>query len=284
MSTQRVNFMCVVLAAGSLIGAPAYAITHASDYASNMGNYRTCTDPLLETCGASEVISPSNYHLADGTKTTIIHKSDGTVQLRIDAGAVVADTDISYACDDELFECVSNECAAGPREDDFCNPNRCMGGTNHFGTCTTASACPGGSCTGGASCVAPVCQGGLRDGKACGGSEPACTSTADTIGWNVVFRGNRSERISQWPNHVFELRGDGSAGCMKVCGFSLDGNGAINSNGLSCSTTGPCGALDTFHHVEILDPDDEVLAIPTVGNAEVETGTMIDGDPARVGD
>jgi hypothetical protein len=116
MLIQRVGVALVVLAVSLLLAGVAHAINHTSDYSANMGNYRTCTSPLLETCGAAEVISPSNYHLGDGTKTTVIHKSDGTVQLRIDAGAIVTDTDISYACDDELFACVSSACAAGPKE------------------------------------------------------------------------------------------------------------------------------------------------------------------------
>lgn len=268
------------------VASAAYAINHTSDYKTNMGNYRTCTDPLLDSCDYAETLSPSKYYLPAGTTTTVIHKDDGTVQLRIDAGGLLTDSGISYSCVDESFRCIASACDDGPRKGNFCTANRCFGGSNDGAQCTVSSACPGGACTGGAACVAPTCQGGPRDNKECGGTFPACTNVADSTGWSVVFRGNYSAYTYQAPSGWhFHLRGDGEDGCIKACSFSLGSTGAINSTGLTCNTTGTCGALETFHYVEMRDPEGEIVAIPTVGPALIVNDLVaIEGDPAKVGD
>jgi hypothetical protein len=74
---------------------------------------------------------------------------------------------------------------------------------------------------------------------------------------------------------------------MKVCLFSLGSTGAINSAGLSCSTTGSQGycEVETFHYVELRDPDGEIVAIPTAGVARLDGDNVtVGGDPARIGD
>jgi hypothetical protein len=70
---------------------------------------------------------------------------------------------------------------------------------------------------------------------------------------------------------------------MKVCPFSLDSTGAINSNGLTCSTSGDCSVIQDFFAVELRDPDDEILGIPGAGPAYIQSFGE-DGDPARDGD
>lgn len=140
---------------------------------------------------------------------------------------------------------------------------------------------------GGATCVAPTCTGGPRAHKKCGGVEPACTNVADSTGWSVVFRGNQSWAENVSGNVRPYLQGDGDSGCMKVCDFNLNSSGAINGNTFSCSLSGPCSAVETFHHVEIRDPNDEIVGIPTIGNAVMNfdgAGGFLPGDPARVGD
>jgi hypothetical protein len=285
---RRSGILTLLVAGATLLGAPlAHAINHTSDYKTNMQNYRTCTDPLLSTCAFPDVISPSKFYLAAVYTTTVIHKDDGTVQLRIDAGGIATDTDVSYPCQDEVFPCNGTTCTAGPRQGSGCTINRCIGGSNNGGVCSTSSACPGGSCTGGASCVAPTCQGGPRDNKECAGTQPACTSVASTAGWSVVFRGNRTgfSFTPSPPWYHYQLKGDDSSGCMKVCPFSLDSTGAINSAGLTCTTSGDCGSSgpDVFHAVELRDLDDELLAIPGIGGATVDN-IGVEGDPAKAGD
>ena len=282
----RSTVAAVAAAVAALVGATtARAISHTTDYKTNIGNYRTCTDPLLDACDYAATLSPSKYYLPSGTTTTVVHKDDGTVQLRIDAGGILTDSGISYACQDELFRCVASACEDGPREGNFCTANRCFGGGNDGAICSNPSACPGGDCTGGASCVAPTCQGGPRDNKECGTGKPACTDVADSTGWSVVFRGNYAGSTYQAPDWHFHLRGDGEDGCIKACSFSLGSTGAINSAGLSCSVTGVCGAVETFHYVELRDPDGEIVGIPTVGPALLVSDSFaVEGDPAKVGD
>lgn len=265
----------------TVLAVSAHAITHTSDYKTNMGNYRTCTDPLLETCDFPEVLSPSKYYLPNNTTTTAIHKDDGTVQLRIDAGGILSDANVTYPCEGELFECTSGHCSTtSPDSGKGCTINRCYGGTNHGGPCGTASACPGGTCTASDACVWNLCQSGPRVDKKCGGVEPACTSVADSVGWTVVFRGNQGSAYytSQWHARVL---GDGANGLMKVCDFELNGSGAVNESDLDCIGSDP----ESIHHVEILDPDGEIVAIPTIGPALLPFDTWtVEGDPARVGD
>ncbi len=265
----------------------AHAITHTGDYKTNMGNYRTCTDPLLDTCDYADVLSPSLFYLPAGTTTTVIYKDDTTVQLRIDAGGILTDDGISYTCSLEPFPCIAAKCSGGRHHNESCVATTCVGGTNNGGACSAASACPGGACTGGAAnCSSNVCHGGLRDGELCGeSSDPACTSVVSTSGWSVVFRGNFSTSSFQSPNWHYRLRGDDTDGCMKVCSFSLGATGAINTSGLSCSLTPSCGGLETFHYVELRDPNGEIVAIPTVGPATLVNGLVaVEGDPAKTGD
>jgi hypothetical protein len=278
----------IALAAVFAVGAavvPAHAITHTQDLKTNMKNYRTCTDPLLATCTFPDVVSPSKYFLAKGTTTTVVRQADGTVQLKMDADAIGTDSWVSYPCANELYQCTNSRCADGPAKNTACTADRCFGGANHMGACSGASACPGGTCTGGSTCIRSTCQGGLRDDKECGGTQPSCTSTRDTTGWSVVFRGNQSAAYydATLGRLSFELLGDGEAGCMKVCLFSLGSTGAINSSGLSCTSSGACSPIEAFHHVEITDPDGTVMAVPGVGPAEVFMGLGV-RDPAVVGD
>jgi len=283
-----VSFASVVLALAS--ASPTLAITHTNDYKANFQNYRTCTDPPLSTCGYADVLSPSKFYLPGNAKSTVIHTDTGTVQLRIDAGGILTDNGVSYDCVNELFQCSGGKCTAGPNKDLSCIVDSCFGGSNHGAGCSTNSQCPGGSCTGSTSCTAPTCQGGPRDDKRCGAGNPACTSTADTSGWSVVFRGNRAYWhyvFDPLPVKIyFQLQGDGDTGCMKVCPFSLDSNGAINSSGLTCSASGDCtGAIQDFFAVELRDPDDEILGIPGAGPAYIQPpGGMQDHDPAQYGD
>lgn len=278
-------FCLGLLSFTTIANTAAHAINHTDDYETNIGNYRTCTSPLLDSCSYADILSPSLYYFANNTKTTVIAKANGDVQLRIDSGSLLHDTNVSYSCLDQTFACVSGTCT-GPKAPTACTVNRCIGGTNDGGVCSSSTACPGGACTGGASCVVPACQGGPRDDKECGGAHPACTSVANSTGWSVVFRGNQNWAESTPDGLRPYLRGDGDSGCMKVCPFDLNGSGAINSNKLnSCSNSGPCGGVETFHHVEIRDPQGEIVGIPTLGPALTPLDYWFQpGDPARVGD
>src|SRR4029079_10611694 len=107
-----------------------------------------CAADPLGTCDFADVSSPSTYYLTNGSTATVIHASNGNVQVRIDANGITADDDISYPCADTQFQCIAGVCT-GPRSGTGCSQNRCFGGSNNGGVCATASACPGGSCTGG---------------------------------------------------------------------------------------------------------------------------------------
>lgn len=273
--------LVATMLATALAASPAPAINHTTDYRTNMGNYRTCTDPLLDTCDFPEALSPSKYYLPNNTTTTVILKDDSTVQLRIDAGGILSDANVSYPCDSTLFECLNSKCSpTSPDPTKGCMQNRCFGGTNNNSPCSNSSACPGGTCTGGDACVWQTCQSGPRIGKVCGGSAPACTSVADSTGWSVVFRGNAGSGYytNAWHSRIL---GDGEDGLMKVCTFSLGSTGAINSTGLTCTGT----QAEVFDYVELRDPDGEIVAIPTVGPALLPFDSWtVEGDPARVGD
>ncbi len=286
MRTSRMRMITMALLVIAY-STPAHSFTHVNNYETNIGNYRTCTDPLLETCSYAEILSPSLYYLPHGTKTSVIGKSDGTVQVRIDSGGVLHDAGVTYPCTDETFTCNGSTCTEGPKTGTGCTINRCIGGSNDGLFCDHASLCPGGSCTGGASCVAPTCQGGPRDNKECGGTQLACTNVANSTGWSVVMRGNYQWIENDSGNVRPHLLGDGPSGCMKVCDFSLNSSGAINGYTNTCSVSGDCSGLETFHHVEIRDPNGEVVGIPTIGNAVLPwdgAGGYLPGDPARVGD
>lgn len=289
MSRKSTAALFAIAMATTMGGRLAHAISHTSDYRTNMNNYRTCTDPLLETCTYEEILSPSKFYLPHGTTTTVIHKDDGTVQLRIDAGGILTDTGISYPCGDRTYPCSAptGVCVGGVHPGTGCTRNRCLGGSNDGASCAVDSQCPGATCTAGASCTSHVCLDGPRDGFSCGGgSDLACTNVANTSGWSVVFRGNQSSFQSNGDTtYTNKLVGDGDVGCMKACSFSLGSTGAINSSGLSCSLTSTCGLLDAFHYVEIRDPDGAILAIPTVGAATLPYDWLVEeGDPARTGD
>lgn len=265
---------------------PAHAINHASEYKTNMANYRTCTDPLLDACGYVDALSPSKFYLASGTTTTVVHKDDGTVQLRIDSGGLLTDTGLNYACAEQLYPCVGGKCVGGHNHGFTCTPNRCDGGPNDEAPCNGQPDCPEGTCSDGSACSAFACQGGARDDLECSyAGNPACTSVAGTSGWSIVFRGNNAGWQYLPPSWRFLLRGDDDDGCIKACSFALNANGAINSNGLTCSTTGTCGGVEAFHYVELRDPDGEIVAIPGTGPAMIVPGYLaVEGDPAQVGD
>lgn len=269
--------LCVL----GLLTSPAHAINHTNEYKTNMGNYRTCTDPVLGTCAFDEIQAPSKFYLPNNTTTTVVHENDGTVQLRIDAGGILTDTNVTYACSGEPFSCVGNQCVGGKFPGIACTPSLCIGGANHGGSCTSSSACPGGACTGGNTCTSNVCHGGLRDGLLCGYlGDPTCESVANSSGWSLVFRGNNGSAVFDSAWHAIVL-GDGTTGLMEVCDFTLNGSGAINDSDLDCEGSLPQGV----HHVEILDPDGDVVAIPTMGPALLPFDTWtVEGDPARIGD
>jgi hypothetical protein len=285
---RRLTAATLALALGA-IPVPTHAINHTTDYKTNMDNYRVCTDPTLGSCDFDEVLSPSKFYLPNGTTTTVICKDDGTVQLRIDSGGILTDEGVSYGCGDRLFPCTGGFCVGGPHNGSACTVNRCMGGSNDGGVCSTDTACPGGgTCTGGASCVGQVCLDGPRENFSCNSpGDLACTNVANTSDWTVVFRGNRSSisyppPYTQWHYHLY---GDDDSGCMRVCSFSLGSTGAINSSGLSCTTTGSSCGVDSFHAVELRDPDGEIVAIPKAGAARTDvSGWPVEGDPAVVGD
>lgn len=285
MQTRFAVALTVAVAA-MVTAHPAYAINHATEYKTNMGNYRTCTDPLLDSCEYADTLSPSKFYLPSGTTTTVIHKDDGTVQLRIDSGGLLTDTGISYDCVEQLYPCVSGHCVGGHNNGFTCTANRCHGGSNAGATCTVDSQCPGGTCSDGSACSAFGCDGGPRDALECSYTgNPTCTSVAGTSGWSVVFRGNYAAFNYVAPSWHFFLRGDDDDGCIKACSFTLSSSGAINSTGLSCSTTGTCGGVEAFHYVELRDPDGEIVAIPGVGPALIVPGYLaVEGDPAQVGD
>ncbi len=270
-----------------LFTSSAHAINHTTDYKTNMDNYRVCADTPLDTCEYEDIVSPSKFFLPHGTTTTLVHRDDGTVQLRIDAAGIVTDTNVTYTCSAEPFPCVGNRCVGGRNSGALCSPTICIGGSNHGSSCSGSSACPSGTCTGGDTCSTNLCHGGLQDGGFCGSpGDLSCESVANSSGWSVVFRGNvPSVTFETAPTYHYRLIGDGSAGCLKVCTFTLGSTGAINSSGLSCSTTGTCGTVDSFHHVELRDPDDEVVAVPAIGAAETPWHLWaVEGDPAMKGD
>ncbi len=246
------------------------ALTHTSDYTSNLDNYRVCTgDQPLETCGYDDVRAPSLYHLTNGTKGTVVYT--GTVaKIRIDS--LELDTNHpSWQCVSQSYPCVSGTCGAtgkncqaGPKQGDCCSSN--------------------------ADCTALACDGGPLDDAACT-AHSKCVELDGSKNWSVVLRGNNAAyECSGGIPCSFELQGDGATGCIVACDFALDvaGSatiGSVNLNSVSCQMSGDCWYTPSFHHAEILDPDGNVLAIPSVGNAKVIQGyPSDDDDPAKIGD
>src|ERR1043165_4323209 len=67
MAKRSIPRILATLIAAPIAAAPAYAITHPTEYKTNLDNYRTCTDPLLDTCDYPDVLSPSIYYLPSNT-------------------------------------------------------------------------------------------------------------------------------------------------------------------------------------------------------------------------
>jgi hypothetical protein len=272
----------IVIAVGSVTWMLATAtlgaaFTHVTEYSTNLDNYRVCAgDEPLGTCAYEDVRSPSVYHLTNGTKGTLVYT--GTVaKVRIDA--IELDTNHpAYPCVTQSYHCV-------PSSGGTC-PKKCEGprgeGTN--------PPC----CATDAECQALACDGGPQDDRGCLAPAPApaeCRKVDDSRHWSAVFRGNDAEY--ECPVGVpcpFLLRGDDDSGCMVVCDFTLESagsatSGSVNNSSVSCQTTGACWYTPAFNHVEIRDPEGNVVAIPKWGNAKIIEGFPSQSDdPAKIGD
>ncbi len=297
------RFVSAAVLSMALAALPAasFALTHSTEYRTNIGNYRTCVGGLDDSCTYADVVSPSNYYLANNHKITVLHQSNGNVQLRIDAGTIKGDTDFSFPCDNEYHSCSvgsPGNCSGPKGPTQGCNRDTCLGGSNEGAQCNTASQCPGGACTAGAACTVTRCTGGPRDGELCGGSAPSCTSSNGSTGWELRFLGNRSSGVfvPAYLLNYYELKGNGA--CEKRCPFTLESDGSYNDD-VICTIVGSCsGGPEVFHHVILLDRQDlddgvgpkQILGVPSVGPASIlegsgGVGSWIDpGDPAKYGD
>lgn len=257
----------VVLSARS-----ALAFTHVTEYGTNLDNYRYCAgaDPLA-TCSYENTRSPSSYHLTRNSKASV--SFNGTsAKLRIDS-VEVDTTHPAWPCLSQSYSC----------------------GTTGGGGCQSGKVCQAGPsasqcCVSDADCQAVACNGGPQDDTACN-TDASCAKIDGSKHWTVVLRGNQASFVIGQPLPLpFLLRGDDDTGCMMACDFGIEvagstAIGTVNSNGLACQMSGDCMAVPTFHHVEILDPDGHVLAVPAWGTAQIVEGfPMTTGDPAKTGD
>jgi hypothetical protein len=265
---------------------PAHAISHSSEFISNWDNYRTCAttpaDPL-ETCAQADVRSPSEYYIPDGVQGTLNVTSAGVVKFRIDT--ISLDDDVA-SCDND-HKVQYGSCFHSGGVDCFASPPR-------IGTCTLSGT---DQCCNDAACLLPGCDGGPHQDARCT-SVSTCKSTAGAT-FKLVFRGvgNSLTTIPGFfPWQYYKMLGDDptdandGVGCTKTCSFTLaSGNPQYNSSDMtsSCTTDGDCGSggPTNFSTVEIIGPDEEVLAIPTRGTAKLQTNPyVVYGDPAQVGD
>jgi hypothetical protein len=251
------------------VAPPARAFNNVSSYSANFDNFRYCASPspALGTCDNSLARSPSQYYLESGATSSVLVNSNGTVKLRIDT--LKLDTGLTFACQSlNTATCVSGVCQGAPRQGTVCSAD--------------------------AQCWGPACSGGPRDRMLCGTGLPACTSLDGSPGWALRFRGNAPAQ--QWsPSIQFLLLGSGDGlGCTKTCPFTLTNDstpsvGSINSDGLSCTTSGDCGSIvglvlpTNLQSVELVDPQGEVFGIPTLGTAGVVNNANTP-DPAVFGD
>ena len=297
---RRTAGLAAATVAAALVSAgSAHAVTHTTDYKTNIANYRICDPIELDSCEFADVLSPSQYYLADGKKITVIYTDAGVVQMKIDAATIKLDDYISYSCANENFTCKetnANYCDAPPggNQTQSCVRNRCTGGTNAGAACTVDSQCPGGGeCSGSTNCVYQVCQDGPQDGHFCGtgGGTVSCTSTNNVPNFTVRITGNETGGHLVWSSVLYYLRGNVSTGegCVLTCDVDLGSDGSINSSALSCASTGDCttAPIETIHSVELLDPTGAILGISGVGPARLTdfSGPVTNsGDPAMHGD
>ncbi len=300
MRSRRLQEL-VLVGAMLVVPSSAFAVSHANEIRTNMENYRICVDPKLGTCLYDNQRSPSEYHIPDGNKVSVYLKSDGKVDVKMDAIAI--DSGLSYACATEGYPCVGGFCDGGPDDGTACAPDECFGGANHGAVCSVPSECPGGVCAGD-TCFDVTCQGGPLDDTRCTTAATDCNDFLNTVptpdaistGWEVVFRGNaETKQLVTFNNVVFnivELQGgstDIGDGCVKRCPFEVDNSGEDLAN-IVCSTEGDCSGVKAFHSIEIVDPQGKTMAVPTLGTATIagasgSIGTPADpGDPAKYGD
>jgi hypothetical protein len=279
-----------LLSAGS-----ANAITHTNDYKTNIQNYRYCDAAPLTSCRYEHVISPSAYYLEDGRTITLIYTNTGDVQLKIDANTVKLDTDASFACSNQQYQCSAAAPASGtclapsPKNTTACTANKCNGGTNDGGPCSSSSACPFGACTRTDTCIFAACQAGPQSGKYCGGGtgSVSCTSTNNQSGYKIRIFGNETGGEIAGGFIYYLLRGDDvtDEGCKVECPVTLGNDGSVNQTLTGCSQSGEClnSPLESIHSVQLVDPDGQILGIPGIGTTKIFYSAQ-QADPARAGD
>jgi hypothetical protein len=248
------------------------AFNHVTDYSTNLDNYRYCSggDPLA-TCSYDNTRAPSAFHLTRNSKASLSY-NNGIAKLRIDS-LEVDTTHKPWPCVSQSYSC----------------------GTSGGGGCQSGKVCQAGPstascCVTDADCGAVACNGGPQHDTACT-NDASCEKIDGSKHWTAVFRGNQASFVTGQPLPIpFLLRGDDETGCMMACDFTIETAGStaigtVNSNGLTCQMSGDCMMVPTFHHVEIIDPDGQVMAIPAWGTAQIVEGfPMTKGDPAKVGD
>jgi hypothetical protein len=250
------------------------AVTHVSELSTNLDNYRVCAgDSPLDTCAYADVRSPSVYHLTNNTKGTVVYNGT-TAKIRIDS--IELDTrHPNYSCVSQSYTCSADNASPCTK--------KCKGPR---GDLPYPSSC----CATDADCQAVACNGGPQDDRACSTAND-CLKLDDSRHWNVVLRGNENAyTCPSGPPCQFQLHGDADGtGCMIACDFTLDvaGSptiGSVNNNSVSCQMSGDCWYTPNFHHVEIVDPDGNVVAIPKVGNVTIYENFLSSDDPAKFGD
>jgi hypothetical protein len=294
----------------ALAAGPAWAASVVNHYETDLQNYRICagTQAELGSCktsdGANGTRSPSRLHLPDGSQGSITVTSSNVVKLKIEG--LKMDNNVDFPCAQEPYTC-------------SCNLPNC-GGT----CITKPIGAPAKGCDADADCDYDTCQGGPKDRHYCDNqaSESAECETMDNhaaVG-AVVFHGNASGVVlTSFPFTELKIFGDGGdpvAGCMKVCPFGTtadatpDGVGEVDSNSLTCDAGpksctggsnfgaacvtgtqcpgatcgGPCSMLTTYHSVEIVDFEGNIVAVPGLGDASIITTSPMGGDVASDGD
>jgi hypothetical protein len=262
--------------------SPVWALTNTSEFMTNWDNYRYCaanSADALETCAQADVRSPSEFYIPDGIQGTLDVSTSGVVKLRMDLISMdqnISTCDSSYKL--QYGNCINANCGATPPV---------------LGTCSLS---PSDACCDNTQCYLQACNGGVRQDTRCNDLGP-CTSTSG-LTFKVVFRGtgNGQEPIPGFfPWQYYKLLGDSPTngsdglGCTRTCTFTLgSSNPQFNNNDItsSCSALGDCGSggPTNFSTVEIVGPDNEVLAIPTRGTAHLAGPYVAYGDPAKVGD
>lgn len=295
LASAGILAVAVTLAAGS-----AQAINHTTDYETNIQNYRYCDADPLGSCRYEDVISPSAYYLEDGKTITVVYADDGDVGLKIDAGTIKMDTDVTHACSDQQFECsvpapFSGTCsnAPSPKQTTVCNGTgtyRCDGGIYDGQVCTSSSQCTGGECVHAAACIFKACQSGPQVGKFCGtgGGGVSCTSTNNQTGFKLRIIGNETGAEVDFGFAYYLLRGNGETGggCIMECPVNLGSDGSVNTADLAnCTMSGDClnSPIEAIHSVQLIDPDGKILGIPGVG-PNVIFNSAQQADPAKAGD